>query len=405
MLMKIVFLNRYFYPDHSATSQLLSDLAFFLAAEGKEVHVITSRQRYDEPAARLPARERVRDVTIHRVWTSRFGRGSLPGRAFDYLTFYFSTLFALLSTVSRGDTVVAKTDPPLLSLVAAPVAWLKGARLVNWLQDVFPEIAGAVGLGWARGWGGRLLARLRDGTLRSASVNVVPGSSVRQYLTSRGIAEEKVRVIANWADGDLVHPVRPEDSRLRREWGFDGKFVVGYSGNMGRVHEFETILGAAESLKGDDNIVFLFIGDGAQKNWLENEVIQRSLVNVRFLPYQPIDQLAASLSVPDVHLVSLCPEVEGLVVPSKFYGIAAAGRPTLFVGDQDGEIAHLIREVQCGIAIGVGDVSGLVATIGLLKSDSSLYRKYCENARRVFEERFEKRIALAAWNKVLSAEC
>lgn len=403
MLMKIVFLNRYFYPDHSATSLLLMDLALFLASQGRKVQVITSRQRYDEPAALLQPREVVHGVEIWRVWTSRFGRVSLPGRAFDYLTFYFSTLFALLITVSRGDIVVAKTDPPLLSLVAAPVAWLKGARLVNWLQDVFPEIAGAVGLGWTRGWVGRFLARLRDGTLRSASVNVVPGSAVRRYLISRGIAEEKVRVIANWADGDLIHPVRQEDNHLRREWGLEGKFVVGYSGNMGRVHEFETILGAAESLKGDNSVIFLFIGDGAQKKWLEDEVSHRGLVNVRFLPYQPTDRLAESLSAPDVHLVSLRPEVEGLAVPSKFYGIAAAGRPTLFVGDQDGEIGHLIREAQCGIAIGVGDGFGLVAVIDLLRSDSSVYKRYCENARRVFEERFEKRIALAAWGAVLAS--
>jgi len=151
MLMKIVFLNRYFFPDHSATSQLLSDLTFHLASQGREVHVITSRQLYDEPDTPLLSKEVVNGVMVQRVWTSRFGRGSLPGRALDYLTFYLSTLFALLRTVSRGDIVVAKTDPPLLSLVVAPVAWLKGARLVNWLQDVFPEVAGAVGMVWARG--------------------------------------------------------------------------------------------------------------------------------------------------------------------------------------------------------------------------------------------------------------
>lgn len=231
------------------------------------------------------------------------------------------------------------------------------------------------------------MARLRDGTLRSAYVNVVLGSAMQRYLISRGVSESKLRVIHNWAVGDMVHPVTPEDNRLRREWGLDGKFVVGYSGNMGRVHEFETILGAVEDLKGDTSVVFLFIGDGAQKKWLENEVTKRGLDNVRFLPYQPSDQLAASLSVPDVHLVSLRPEAEGLVVPSKFYGIAAAGRPTLFVGDQEGEIAHLIRETQCGIAIGVGDVSGLAAAIDLLRGDPSLYKRYCENARRVFSIR------------------
>jgi glycosyltransferase involved in cell wall biosynthesis len=102
-------------------------------------------------------------------------------------------------------------------------------------------------------------------------------------------------------------------------------------------------------------------------------------------------------------LVSLRPEVEGFVVPSKFYGIAAAGRPTLFIGDQDGEIARIVRESQCGITVGEGDVAGLQSGISRLRTDASLYKRYCENARRTFETRFEKQIALAAWNALLAS--
>jgi glycosyltransferase involved in cell wall biosynthesis len=400
-LVKIVFLNRYFYPDHSATSQLLSDLAFHLSSQGREVHVITSRQRYDEPAARLPPQETIHGVTVRRVWTSTFGRGRLPGRALDYLTFYLSTFFALLSTVSRGDVVVSKTDPPLLSLAAWPAARIKGARLVNWLQDIFPEVAGAVGMGWARGWAGRLLAALRDRSLRAAHVNVVLGTAMQRYLISRGVGESQLRVIHNWADGELVRPVESRDNRLRRDRELGGKFVVGYSGNMGRVHEFETILGAAEAFKGDGGIVFLFIGGGARREWLSQETARRSLSNVMFLPYQPAWQLGDSLSAPDVHLVTLLPEAEGFVVPSKFYGIAAAARPALFVGCADGEIARIVTDAHCGIVVEAGDITGLRSAIVRLRSDKALYDGYCANARKVFEQRFDKRIALEAWGNVL----
>ena len=142
----IIFLNRFFYPDHAATSQLLSDLAFALADGGREVHVITSRQRYDEPESLLPARERIRGVEVHRVWTSRFGRNWLPGRTMDYLTFYTSAAWTLFRLAHSDHVIVAKTDPPLISAVAAMVARLRGARLVNWLQDLFPEVAVASGL-------------------------------------------------------------------------------------------------------------------------------------------------------------------------------------------------------------------------------------------------------------------
>jgi colanic acid biosynthesis glycosyl transferase WcaI len=338
---------------------------------------------------------------VHRVWTSRCGRGRLPGRALDYLTFYFFTGLALLRLASRGDVVVAKTDPPLLSLVAWPTARLKGAKLVNWLQDIFPEVAGAVGMGWARGWLGRLLASLRDRSLRAAHMNVVLGSRMQRYLISRGVETSKLRVIPNWADGELIRAVKPEDNQLRREWGLDGKFVVGYSGNMGRVHEFETILRAARALSGDSGIVVLFIGDGAQKKWLVHEVAQRALSNIRFLPYQPSERLAASLSVPDVHLISLRLEVEGFVVPSKFYGITASGRPAIFVGSSEGELAGIIREVQCGVVIEVGDDQGLAAAIRELKNDNERLSVLGDNARRVFEKRFDRSIALAAWENVL----
>lgn len=399
--MKVVFLNRYFFPDHSATSQLLSDLAFHLAAQGREVHVISSRQRYDEPGAKLAPLETIRGVIVHRVWTSTFGRGNLPGRALDYLTFYLFTGLALLRLAARGDIVVAKTDPPLLSLVASPVARVKGAKLVNWLQDVFPEVAGALGMGWARGWVGRLLARVRDVTLRAAHMNVVLGSAVRRYLISRGVDESKLRVIHNWADGELIRPVRPEDNRLRSEWGIEGKFVVGYSGNMGRVHEFETVLRAAGALKGDASIDFLFIGDGAQRKWIEHRAASLGLSSLQFRPYQPRVNLGNSLSVPDVHMVSLLPAVEGLVFPSKLYGILAAGRPVIFVGDPEGEIARILNDAQCGVAVRASDASGLVAAIIRLKDDVALCNDYGNNARRVFEDRFDKRIALAAWKPVL----
>jgi len=340
---------------------------------------------------------------VHRVLTSKFGRGNLFGRAFDYLTFYFFTGLALLRLARRGDIVVAKTDPPLLSLVASPVARLKGARLVNWLQDLFPEVAGAVGMSWAKGKIGRLLGAMRNRTLHSSYATIVTGTRMKHYLASRGVPENKLWVIHNWADGALTRPINPEDNALRREWGLDGKFVVGYSGNMGRVHEFETILGAMEALKDDGGTVFLFIGGGAQRPWLEAQARERGLSNVRFMPYQPRERLAESLSVPDVHLISLLPEVEGFVVPSKFYGIAAAGRPTIFVGNVEGEIAQLVVESQCGIAVQTGNMDGLRAAILRLRNDVELRKTFGRNARDALEKRFDKRTALSAWNDCLNS--
>src|SRR5471030_2484192 len=115
---RLIFLNRYFFPDHSATSQILSDLAFYLADGGRDVHVVTSRQLYEDPKAQLPARETIRGVTIHRVFSTRFGRMSLAGRMLDYLSYYATMMLAVIKLAGAGDIVIAKTDPPLISVFA-----------------------------------------------------------------------------------------------------------------------------------------------------------------------------------------------------------------------------------------------------------------------------------------------
>src|SRR5512140_1118252 len=163
--MRIIFLNRYFYPDHSATSQMLSDLAFFLAGAGHEVCVVTSRQRYDDAGAVLPARERIDGVEVHRVRTTRFGRDNLVGRAADYATFYLAAGWRLWRIARVGDVVVAKTDPPLISVVASVVARWRRAPLVNWVQDVFPEVAEALGVRALKGPQAALLRWLRNRAL------------------------------------------------------------------------------------------------------------------------------------------------------------------------------------------------------------------------------------------------
>ena len=408
----LIFLNRYFHPDHSATSQMLSDLAFALAGRGYRISVITSRQAYDAPSARLPKWESIAGVDVHRVPTSRFGRHFLPGRVVDYLTFYASAAWTLWRLARRGDIIVAKTDPPMLSVLAAPIARLRGARYVNWLQDLFPEVAEKLGVGGGLGRAAyRPLRWLRDRSLRSAQVNVVVGDRMASELIGLGVSPARIRVIPNWADGDLIRPVERSTNELRRQWGLGDAFTIGYAGNLGRAHDIQTIVEAIAATQAGQTptqlaantqaVRWVFIGGGAQFGTLKAEVARRRLANVVFLGYQPRESLAESLSVPDVHLISLRPELEGFIVPSKFYGIAAAGRPTIFIGDEDGEIPRLLKKYECGFAVAQGDAAGLVQVLMKLAGDPTLVRKMGENARRTFDMEFDKSIAVARWDKVL----
>src|SRR5262249_49797665 len=155
---------------------------------------------------------------------------------------------------------------------------------------------------------------------------------------------------------------------------------------------------AAEALRDETEITFLFVGDGHYRRWIEAETQRRALTNVMLKPFQPAWRLAESLAVPDLHIVSLRPELEGLVVPSKFYGIAAAGRPAIFVGDPAGEIACILREGNCGSAVAPGDVDGLVAHIRAMHRLPLQRETWGANARRMFMRRFDQQIAIARWS-------
>lgn len=400
MMGKVIFINRYFYPDHSATSQLLTDLTFALAREGMNVRVITSRQMYDDPLFKLSAIESVNGVSITRIWTSRFGRKWIWGRAIDYLTFYFSATWRLAFTVDQDDVIIAKTDPPLISVFAAAIAKLRTATLINWIQDLFPEIASALGVKGIKLLAS-LLQNLRNFSLRLAKFNVVLGNRMAERVITQGINPHRIKVIHNWADGKEVKPIPHDRNRLRLEWALENKFVIGYSGNMGRAHEFRTIINTAEFLKTETDIVFLFIGNGAYRAWLEQEVIKRGLSNVVFKPYQEREKLPQSLGAADVHLISLLPALEGLIVPSKFYGIAAAGRPVLYIGDLDGEIPRILRDEKCGLTILPGEAEQMANCLRQWLANKELVAEMGRNARIVFERRFDKERALALWRGML----
>jgi colanic acid biosynthesis glycosyl transferase WcaI len=395
---RVIFINRFFFPDHSATSQILTDLAFHLAGGKTEVRVVTSRQRYDDPNAHLPEAESIGGVAIHRISTTRFGRSALIGRGFDYLSFYSSAFRSVLAWAKPGDVLVAKTDPPLLSVAAMHAAKRRGLHLVNWLQDLYPEVAVAVGVPVVKGPLGRGLLQLRDASLRAAAVNVVVGERMAEIVRKRGIAPERIRVIPNWCDDEEIQPLAPLDNPLRREWGLGDRFVVGYSGNLGRGHEFETVLAAAERLRGDRRLCFLFIGGGQKFPELAHSVRERGLDHLfRFLPYQERRVLRLSLGVPDVHLISLRPELEGLIVPSKLYGIAAAGRPIIAVAASDGEIAGLVRQHDCGIVVEPGEGELLADTLGCLRADPGGLVEMGHRARAMLDGYFTRRRAFKRW--------
>jgi glycosyltransferase involved in cell wall biosynthesis len=395
--LKIVLFNRFFFPDTSATSQVLSDLAFNLAATGHDVHVV---------AGGLPGHrskvEKIRGVSVHRVATAAEGAQSLGRKAAAYFAYYLGARRAARELIEPGSIAIFKTDPPLLSVAIGPLAQRRGAKVVVWLQDLFPEVAGEFGLPGMRGALGKLLRSRRDRSLESADRIVAIGdrmaARIAQCVPTMG---ERLEVIHNWADGNAIKPLDPANNPLRRRWNLENEFVVAYSGNLGRVHEFDTFLDAAARLQSEARITFLVIGRGPRLAEVKARARREGLANVRFEPHQSRDSLDESLAVADVHVSVLAPRFEGLVHPSKLYGIMAAGRPTLFVGDRGGETAAILTEAKAGISVDTGDADGFAAAILGLRGDRAALIRMGSRARRAFEERYDLPIAMARWDALL----
>jgi glycosyltransferase involved in cell wall biosynthesis len=399
---RVIFLNRFFFPDHSATSQILSDLAFQLAETGRQILVITSRQLYADTRVHLPEFEIVRGVTIHRVATTRFGRSHLVGRGLDYASFYASLWRAVNRLASAGDILVAKTDPPMLGALAMYAARRRKAHLVNWLQDLYPEVAVELGVPFIDGRIGRMLVRLRNESLKSANMNVAIGELMAENLRSIGIPENRICVIPNWCADPTINPTPQPDNPLRHAWGLTGKFVVGYSGNLGRAHEFGTVLEAARLLRNEARIMFLVVGGGHFIEAFSRRVQELNLRHqFRFLPYQDQATLNISLGVPDLYWLSLKPELEGLIVPSKFYSIAAAGRPMVVIGSNDGELAILVKRHQCGYVVAPGDAITLAELLRRESSDPSNLARMGQAARTMLDTHFSRQQACGRWDGLI----
>jgi len=402
--LKLIFINRFFHPDQSATSMMLSDLLSGLDTSSRECLVITSASIHT--AGEDPEERDLQNVDVIRVPGLSAGNPKLWGRLLNFLIFYLGVLVVAARVFKRGDVIVCLTDPPLLSVLVSLIARLKGARVVNWLQDIYPEVATSLGIGSPGNVAIRAMRFLRDRSWKVAYKNVCIGAVMKRRVEERGIAPDKVTVIQNWADEKALAPLPVANNSLRKEWGLpEDSVVVGYSGNLGRAHDLDTMLNAGLRLiaDGQRNLQFLFIGGGVKQSLLP-DVAAEPDIGARFhvRGYRPRRELQLSLAVADIHWLSLEPELEGLIVPSKFYGAVAAGRPIIFIGDINGEIARLVAEAECGKSFAKGDTTGVSHYLSDLANDTALRLRLGANGRRYCEEYLSRAARIADWDRLLN---
>ena len=369
--MKILLLNQVFYPDVVATAQYLGDLAAALAERGHEVTVVSSRQAYEHPETIFPARETWRGVKILRVFSTRFGKGAKWRRAADFASFLLFSSVRLLF-LPRHEVVVALTTPPLISFLGAWRAKMWRARFCYWVMDFNPDEAIAAGWLRAGSFTAKFLERLSRFSLRRADGIIALDRFMRDRIVAKQITAEKVAVIPPWSQDRQVTYDAAGRGAFRSAHGLAGKYIVMYSGNHSPVHPLDTLMQAADQLRGEMDIIFCFIGGGSEfsrvKRWAATSP------NVLCLPYQPLDKLSASLSSADAHVVVMGDAMLGLVHPSKIYNMLTVGAPVVYIGPEPSHVTEILTGLESRhpwVGVRHGAVVELVKQIHQLRNESA----------------------------------
>jgi colanic acid biosynthesis glycosyl transferase WcaI len=354
---RILVLNQYYWPGVEATAHLLTELCEALA-EDYDVEVVTGVLHGHEDA---PREDEHNGVRIVRVFSTSYERSELARRAVNYFSYLGAALVHVLSRPAP-DLVLCMTDPPIVGDLGVAVGRRFGVPVLVISQDVFPEIAteldrlrnpAVVGV----------LGGLVGAYLRRADRIVAIGETMRERLEAKGAPRERLRVIPNWVDSHAITP-QARDNEWAVAHELVDRFVVMHSGNVGHAQDLESLVRAATFLRDLDELRIVIAGFGARH--AEMVALAETLEvddTVRFLPYQKRERLPLSLSSADLHVVGLARGLAGYVVPSRLYGILAAGRPVIAAADDDSETARLVREVGCGLVIPPGRPELLARTI------------------------------------------
>ncbi len=396
--MRILFLNQFFWPDTAATGQLLSDLVAHLTENGDDVSVICGSANYGgTTSAARP------NVNIIRLKNASFSRKA-AGRMGSYLSFLLGALWHGMR-VKSPDVVVTLTTPPLLSLVGLVIQKIRGAKHVIWEMDVYPDVAVDLGVIQKNGIPAKIFGWLSDIPRRHADSIIVLGECMRTRLLAHGLPESKIVVAENWADRD-------EDKNGRNVVLAalpSGPLSILYSGNFGLAHDVGTVSQTMVELdkrpvSETDEIRFIFAGGGSRNGFMQEFCQNNHLRAAVFLPYCEREELGSRIASAHIGLVTQKAECLGSAVPSKTYGILAAGRPVLFIGPKESTPARIIAKYGCGWQIDCGDVAGLGRLLDTLNADRTLIVEAGNRAYYAFVTQYQRCIGVARIARLLGAE-
>ncbi|MDZ8225842.1 MULTISPECIES: glycosyltransferase family 4 protein [unclassified Nostoc] len=391
---KITIITQYFYPSHAATAQLMTDLAKGLSRKGYQVNIFTGTQAKDTTP------EFSNQVAINRAFSPIAANTSILSKIISSIFFLLGALKYVIFLVPRTTPVLIASNPPYAGILGIIFKVIRGGKYHFLLQDIFPESAVMSGIFKQNSFLFIYFSKLIYLTYKYAENIIVLSTSMQYFLENKyPELKLKIKVIENWAVEDIIICDKQAND-FAQQYNIDKVFTVLYSGNLGRLHDIETIIEAAKILK-DTLIQFVFIGAGAKTKLVEQAINTHKLTNILLLPYQPRELLPLSLTACDLSLVSLIPGAESIVTPSKLYGMLAAGRGIIAISAPNSYIDELLTTSGCGTNIPPNNPQHLANLIRELANDNQRVKIMGEKARQLYKSRYTFQRALEEYQQIL----
>ncbi len=399
--MRVLAYSGYYTPEIAASMYLTEDIYKGIVDAGHtlDVYVPMPTRGISKSVRKKYKKKKVEKkyggkLTIHRIAMYREGKNSFL-RAVRYLLINFAFICKGIGT--KADVIFVQSTPPTQGMMAGIIGTIKHIPVVYNLQDIFPDSLVNTGMTSEGSLIWKIGRIIENYSYRHAKKIIVISEDFKKNIKAKGVPEKKIVVVPNWADISGVHPVERKDNVLIKRYNLDpNKFYVTYCGNVGFTQNMDLLLDAAKELKEEmPNLAFIIIGDGADKERVQNRVSEEKIENVILLPFQPYKDIAHVFSLGDVGLIISKPGVGNNSVPSKTWSIMAAGKPVLASFDENSELSKLIDQIGCGMHSDAGSKEGLIKNINILYN--SINDEYGCNGRQYLEISLNKEVCVGQY--------
>ena len=367
--MKVLAYSCYYTPEIAASMYLTEDIYKGIVDSGHtlEVYVPTptrgiSKELRKDYKRKKNERKFDGKLTIHRIAMYREGKNSVI-RALRYI--FINIAFIMKGLKTKADVIFVQSTPPTQGMMAGIIGSLKKIPVVYNLQDIFPDSLVNSGMTSEGSLIWKIGRKIEDFSYKHAKRIIVISEDFKNNILAKGVPEDKIIVVPNWADISKVYPIERRDNILIKRYKLNpNNFYITYCGNVGFTQNMDLLLDVAKDIQEDlPDVCFVIIGEGAEKERIQKKVKDEQIDNVIMLPFQPYDDIAHVFSLGDVGLIISKPGVGNNSVPSKTWSIMSAEKPVLASFDNNSELGLLIKKTNCGIVAEAGDKDELVYSI------------------------------------------